>query len=161
MGLNSLLFDVPWSTGQFTTEARFSTWYGKQLKDRGGMYHKISDESRWMKPCDSIFAFDWLVWIIEFKVTKKKTYKPYMLLRGSSVRLPGYQIKWLDLYQKNGWLSLVAVYNKLYETITIIDFAALVLNPDLTIWEKGIPCKTSGVLSLQNQHQRYDLQDKD
>ena len=146
MDLSKILFDLPeWSW--FSDESRFSAWFGRQVKEKGWMYHKISDESRGMKPCDAVFAFEWIHWLIEFKVTAKKNYKPFKMLRWSSVMLPWFQVKGLTLYQKNGWLSLVAVYNKSNNTWVLIDFRVLLLNPDLVIWDKGIPFKTSIVVN--------------
>ena len=147
MEINDLLFNMPTNLAPIRTEAKFSAWFWKKLKNRWGFYHKISDESRGMKPCDAIFALWWLSWLIEFKVTDRKSYKPYYLLRGSSAKLPGFQVKWLSLNSKNGWFSLVCIYNRGYGTYTLIDFRALLLDNELVIWKKGISCKTSGVVS--------------
>lgn len=36
----------------FRLEKEFQAWYGRMLKSKGHLYHKISDMSRWLKPCD-------------------------------------------------------------------------------------------------------------
>lgn len=134
MAINKLYFTCPdrW----FKNEAEFTTWFWKQIKDRWGFFHKISDESSNMKPCDAIFAFDWISWLIEFKYQKTKKCKPFYLLRGSWPSKPWFQVKWLQLNQRNGWLSLVVVYNKNKNMFTVIDFSFLQSNVDYTIWDQ-------------------------
>lgn len=145
MDLNKLIFELP--KGTFKAEKDFSQWFGRQVKDRWGICYKLSDESRGMKPRDSSFFYDWLAGAIEFKIIKQKSFKPFYLLRGSKISIPGFQVKWLTLAHKNGWLWLVCVYNPIEHIYVLINFGALLLDPDLVIWEKGIPFKTSIVVN--------------
>ncbi len=145
MELNKLLFQLP--STPFKTEAAFSQWFWRQVKDRGGICYKLSDESRGMKPRDSSLFYDWICWAIEFKVTTTKNTKPFYLLRWSKIATPWFQVKGLELAKKNGWHSIVCVYNKIENIYALIDFWVLLLDPDLVIWDKGIPFKTSIVVS--------------
>jgi hypothetical protein len=148
MDLSKLIFQLPNNPWQFTTEARFTTWLGRKIKDAWWFFYKISDDSRGTKPWDAEFAFDWIAWVMEIKVTKKKNYKPYNLLRWSSISNPGGQCESLRQYSKNGWLWLVVVYNQGEITYQIYKFTDLDLYRDTVVWDKGISYKTSGVVSL-------------
>lgn len=109
----------------FKNEAEFTSWFGWCIKSAGWFFHKISDQDQRVKPFDAIFVLDWVAWSIEFKYVKTKKRKPYMLLRWSSPSNPWWQVMWLDLYQKNWWLSLVIIYNSIIRKYVVYNFSLL------------------------------------
>lgn len=107
----------------FTTEAKFTTWFGSCIKERWGFFFKISDQDQRIKPFDAMFCFNWFTWFIEFKLVKTKSRKPYMLLKGSSPSNSWWQVKWLWEVINNWWFGLVIVYNNINKQYTIYNFA--------------------------------------
>ena len=96
----------------FKNEAEFTTWYGKQVKERWWFFHKISDYSLWFKPFDAICALNWKVSAIEFKFIKWWSCIPFNLLRGSNPKKPGTQVQSLGDFERNGWNSIIIVYSQ-------------------------------------------------
>lgn len=96
----------------FKNESEFTTWYGKQIKERWWFFHKISDYSLWFKPFDAICALNWKVSAIEFKFIKWWSCIPFNLLRGSNPKKPGTQVQSLECFERNGWISEIIVYSQ-------------------------------------------------
>ena len=95
----------------FPNEKTFTTWFRNQIKALGGFFYKISDESRWMKPFDSIMAYKGFVAAVELKYTKNGSCYPFRMLSGSSPAKLWSQVKSLENRYKNGWNSIVIVYS--------------------------------------------------
>lgn len=112
-------------TRRFKNEAEFTTRFGQEIKKLSGFFHKISDESRWLKPFDSICALDWKVYAIEFKFVRSLSCYPFRLLRWSSASKPWAQVKWLNDFRNNGWKSIVIVYSAVKHAYIVVDFAGL------------------------------------
>lgn len=97
---------------KYKDEASFTTSFNKSIDDLWWFIFKISDFSPESKPFDCTCMFQWNPYAIEIKYTKnKRDFTPYKLLRWSSVSNPWGQVRWLDLFEKNGWISLVIVYS--------------------------------------------------
>jgi hypothetical protein len=120
MHLDDLKFNLPekW----FKDEASFTTYFGRQIKEKWGFFHKISDADRWLKPMDAVFALNGIVWWIEFKITDSMKSKPYTKLRWSCPQNSWWQVKWLTTLMNNWWTSLVILYNRKVNAYKIIDF---------------------------------------
>lgn len=92
----------------FRTEAEFTTWFWRQIKEAWGFRHKISDMSIELKPFDWIFALNWYTWAIEIKVSDNKCKVDVeKMLRPN-------QKSGLWKYKKNWWNALVCYYSKVY-----------------------------------------------
>lgn len=115
------------------SESDFTSWYGSEIKKRGWFFHKISDMDIRPKPFDAIMAWDGIIWAIEFKsVWVLKSCHPFRLLRWSSPSKPWSQVKGLQWFQDNWWLSLVIVFNKLLQQYKVIDFKDIDFNTKIT-----------------------------
>lgn len=123
----------------FKNEAEFTTRFGKQIKDRWGFFHKISDYSLWFKPFDVIFAYKGIAWAIELKYTKHWSCTPFDMLRGSTPKKPWTQVKSLGEYQENGWKSLIIVYSSKENNYIIISFSddERLHSKQTFIWNEG------------------------
>ena len=80
---------------------------------------------RRIKPYDAVFCYKWFSGCIEFKYTKTKSRYPYKLLKGSSVKNPWWQVKWLWEVIENWWFALVIIYNSIIKSYRIYDFSSL------------------------------------
>ena len=118
--LNLLKFSLPQSP--FGNEAAFTTWFGRQVKDRGGFFHKISDFSLGFKPFDAVFGLKGFTWAIEFKFTKNWSCTPFTMLRGSTSNNPWTQVEGLSKFSTNGWNSLIIVYSSKVNKYIIMDY---------------------------------------
>lgn len=107
----------------FWNEAAFTTRFGRQIKDRGGFWHKISDFSLGFKPFDAVFALEGLAGAIEFKFTKNASCTPFTMLRGSSPQNPWTQVEGLWGYERNGWKSLIIVYSAKVNRYVVMTFS--------------------------------------
>lgn len=112
----------------FKSEAEFTTWYWWQIRKNWWFFHKISDESRGLKPFDSLLSYKWYVAAVEIKYVKSASCHPYWLLRWSSPSKPGAQVQWLRDFQINGWNSIVVVYSATKHAYIVVDFAGLDLS---------------------------------
>lgn len=91
----------------FRNEAEFTSWFGRQIKDKWWFWHKISDMSIELKPFDAILALDWYIAAVEIKVSDhKQKVNVTKMLRDN-------QRSWLSKYKKNWWNALVIYYNKI------------------------------------------------
>ena len=117
----------------FKNEAEFTTWFGKQVKERWWFFHKISDYSLWFKPFDAICALNWEACAIEFKHIKGTSCTPFNLLRGSSAKKPWTQVMALGDYERNGWNSLIIVYSQKSNRYVSMKFSDESLHSKVTI----------------------------
>jgi len=126
MLLDKLQFKLPekW----FKDEASFSSWFGSKLRENWGFWHKMSDMDRWTKPFDAIFALEWIVGWIEFKIVDSISSKPYKKLRWSCPENPWWQVKGMSTLLKNWGKSLVILYNRKVNEYIIIEFQNLFLD---------------------------------
>lgn len=113
-------------------EAEFTSRFGGEIKKRAWFFHKISDIDRRLKPFDAMFALGGLVWAIEFKCIAGKSCYPYRLLRWSSVKNTGGQVKGLVEFQNNGGTSLVIVYSKKVREYKVLQFIDIDFNTHVT-----------------------------
>lgn len=112
----------------FKNEAEFTTWFWWQIRKNGGFFHKISDESRGLKPFDSLLAYRWYVAAVEIKFVRSASCYPFWLLRWSSPSKPWAQVEWLRDFQINGWNSIMVVYSATKHAYIVVDFARLDLS---------------------------------
>jgi len=120
----------------FKNEALFLWRYGKCIRDNWCFYHKISDADPRTKPFDSFTMIQWFGIAIEAKKIDWYTCYPYQLLRGSSIKNPWWQVKWLTDWGNNWWVSLVIVYSKKAHKYKIFDFKDLTFNTKYIFDEK-------------------------
>lgn len=121
------MFEVPewW----FKNEAKFTTWFWRKCKDKGYFFFKISDSDLRLKPADAIMQADGQSFLIEFKAISAKTYfYPYRLLSWSKPSKPWSQVLGLSDFEKNGWNSLIIVYNKVTNEYYILRFSEVDFN---------------------------------
>jgi hypothetical protein len=70
----------------FKDEKSFTTWFGSEIKLRGGFWHKISDMDSRLKPFDAIAVEDGSTYLIEVKMgDEKKTTDVYKKLRPNQI----------------------------------------------------------------------------
>lgn len=112
----------------FKSESDFTTWFWSYIRKNGWFFHKISDESRWLKPFDSIMAYEWYIAAVEIKYVKTASCHPYKLLRWSSPSKPWAQVDWLRDFQINGWNSIIVIYSAIKHSYVVVDFAGLDLS---------------------------------
>ena len=121
--LNLLMFWMP--ENKFENEAKFTTWFLGQIKKRWWFAFKISDMDPRTKPCDSIFAYNGISWLIEFKFVKLSSTVPFAHLRWSSPSNPWWQVEWLTRYamnvEKSYWKSLICIYSQKEHNYKIFD----------------------------------------
>ena len=114
--LNATMLQFPLPAKWFKNEAEFTTRFGRQIKERWGFRHKISDMSIELKPFDWILALNWYVAAVEIKVSDHKhKVDVYKMLRDN-------QKTWLAKYKKNWWNSLVIYYNKIINEYFIREY---------------------------------------
>lgn len=100
----------------FKNEKEFTNRFGKQIRDRWGFWHKISDMSLEHKPCDAIIGLWWYTWLCEIKVSDhKRKVDVYNMLRPN-------QKRGLKRRQKNGGTSIVVYYNKHHHQYFVLNF---------------------------------------
>lgn len=134
---NKYVFNFTCPQAGFKNEAKFTTWFGGMVKKFWWHRHKISDMSREIKPYDWVVWLKWYCWAIEIKFDKHKTwFHPFRLLRGASLNNPGWQVKWLWDYEKNGWQSFVCVYNKSINDFFLYKFGEIDFNTFQPLWEE-------------------------
>lgn len=114
-------------------EARFTTWFGKQCKNRWYFFFKISDADKRIKPFDAFGMIDGTPVAIEFKVNDNNSCFPYRMLKGSSSSNPWWQVKGLFDYQKNSWYSLIIVYNRKKNKYIIVNLKDIDFNTKVDI----------------------------
>jgi len=101
---------------KFKDEASFTTWYGRQIKDIGGFWFKIPDDSMWAKPYDAVACFWGVTYNIEIKVgDEKKKVDVYKKLRPQ-------QAYSLRCVAQNWGAALVLYYSKVYNKFWEITF---------------------------------------
>lgn len=120
----------------FKNEKDFTSWFLRFIRDHDGFAFKISDFDIWLKPCDAIIAREGSSCLAEIKYTKHWSCYPYRMLRGSSPKKPGMQVKWLDTRTKNGWISLVIVYSAKKGCFKVLDFKDIDFNTRISFDEK-------------------------
>ena len=100
----------------FANERLFTTWYGWEVRDRGGFRHKISDLDIRLKPFDGFTVENGKIGFIEFKVGSEKS--------GCDVykKLRPNQIFGLRLIAQNWGDAYVIYYNKLYDIYVTMKF---------------------------------------
>lgn len=100
------MLNFPLPSKWFKTEAEFTTWFWRQIKEAWGFRHKISDMSIELKPFDWILAIDWYVAAIEIKTSDNKCKVDVeKMLRPN-------QKTGLWKFKKNWWNALVCYYSK-------------------------------------------------
>ena len=123
-------------TTNFSTEAKFTTWFQKQ---RDWFIYKISDQSAGYKPFDCFGMYKWVGIAVELKVTPAETTHPFRLLSGATPSHPWAQVESLKKRQEKGWLSLVVVYSKKSWYYSILDFKDIDFNTKIKIkWDQEI-----------------------
>ena len=100
----------------FKNEAKFTAWFGKQIKDQWWFWHKISDASYEQKPFDWIATIDWITHCIEIKIWSEKSKTDIFK------KLRPNQKFWLRRVKENGWSALVVYYNKLHNKYWVLEF---------------------------------------
>jgi len=107
---------------QFKLEKDFTAWFGTQHKRKFAFWHKISDQSRGLKPCDAIYADTDGLYILEAKVIDGYTFNlnsfeeqqidaldhVWRLCKGSRVII--YSKKTQE-YREMSWDILMALLN--------------------------------------------------
>lgn len=116
-----VLYTLEWIPEKYKKlkEKDITSWFWQQVRKHFWFFHKISDQSSDLKPCDCIVwvEFDWfkISWLIEFKISKnKKKMNVDSLLRPN-------QRQWLKLRKDNNWQALVWLYSTEKNIIYIFD----------------------------------------
>ena len=111
---NKLYFKLP--NKPFESEAKFTSRFWKQIITNKWFRHKISDQSSWNKPCDSIVWVFWHSFLLEIKVWNNKTkVDVYNMLRPN-------QKFFLQRRQDNWWKSVVIYYSKYHNKYYIMEY---------------------------------------
>lgn len=105
---------------KFKNEAQFTSWFWKQCKEKWYFFFKLSDADRRIKPFDAFVMAEWYPIAIEFKINDNSSCYPYRMLKGSSMKNPWWQVKWLTNYVKNGWYWLIIIYNRVKQGYMIV-----------------------------------------
>jgi hypothetical protein len=113
--MDQLLFTLP--NKPFDSEAKFTSRFGKQVHNLGGLRHKISDMWIDTKPGDAILALNWTIALIEIKVWSEKQKV------NIHTKLRPCQIFWLKRFQSNWWLALVIYYNRFHHKYRIFEYS--------------------------------------
>lgn len=113
----NLMFQLPTlQKHSFISEKEFTTWFWNQIDKKWWLWHKISDQSSDLKPCDWIVAINWLCWLVEIKVwNEKKKINVFKKLRPN-------QAFGLRKYKQNWWTSIVVYYSKLHHKYWVMEF---------------------------------------
>jgi len=112
---NKFYFELP--DKAFESEAKFTSRFWKQIINNKWFRHKISDQSSWNKPCDSIVWLFWKTFLLEIKVWKNKTkVDVFNMLRPN-------QKFFLQRRQDNWWTSIVIYYSKYHNEYTVMNYS--------------------------------------
>lgn len=97
-------YDLP--NKSFDTEAEFTMWFWRKIRDDWGFWFKIPDDSMWEKPYDAICCHKWKTYHFEIKIwAEKKSTNVFNKLRPS-------QKYSLRLVAENWGYAFVVYYNK-------------------------------------------------
>lgn len=102
----------------FKLEKKFTTEWGKKLKEQGFYFDKISDGSIWMKKVDCYIGTNVNFYVCEIKMVDNKIFKISQLRDNQYTALK-------NAWKLKAWKSIVVVYSKKVDKYKIIPFSVI------------------------------------
>lgn len=121
--MDDLLFPLP--EAKFKNEAKFTSWFGSQIRKKWWHRHKISDMDIRLKPYDGVLALNSNLVAVEVKVSDNK--KKIDLIK----KLRPNQIQGLSEVFNTWWTSIILYYNNFihkYKAVRYIWQKEIILN---------------------------------